>query len=219
VNLPNGEKLPAIPLACCGNDLKIGHFVAILGASEDGNEPTQTMGIVSALDRLDGAAVQTDALTNYGNAGGPVIDLRGRLLGIASHVVTHADWSQQNSGVGFFTQCEKITACLDDLKAGRDMKAPTHAFLGLELTSSDDEADVRGVKLERILPDSPAAGAHLQPGDIILAVDGMDTYSWPELVRVLKAHQPGDTIEIAYQRGAAASRTKTVLGGKQEESK
>jgi putative serine protease PepD len=135
------------------------------------------------------------------------------LLGIATHVLTHADWSQQNSGVGFFTQADKIAACLTDLKAGRDLKATSHAFLGVK---QSEDAEIRGVKLEQVVPNSPAAGANLQSGDIILAVDGMDTFTWPALVHVLKAHQPGDTIEIAFQRGTVTNKAKTVLNARKE---
>lgn len=208
VTHPKGEVLPAIALA--GDpELKIGRYVAVLGSSEDG-PVTHTMGIVSALGRLDGTGVQTDALINYGNSGGPVVDLRARLVGIAAQVNTRSDWSQQNSGVGFFTQSDKVLACLADLKASRDMKAPAKPFLGI--SPVDNATEIRGVKLEQVIPGSAAAEAKLQPGDIILAVDGMDTHSWPALVRVLKAHKPGDSIEIAYQRGSVTSRTRTVLG-------
>ena len=206
VTHPQGLLLPAIPLA--GEpDLKIGRFIAILGCSEDG-PPTHTVGIVSALGRLDGTAVQTDALTNYGNSGGPVVDLDGRLVGIASQVRPHFDWSE-NSGVGFFTSSDRIIQSLTDLKAGRDIKAPSRPFLGVSPVESATE--VRGVKLEEVIPSSAAANARLQPGDVIIAVDGMDTHSWPALVRVLKAHKAGDNIEITYQRGSVTTRTQTIL--------
>ncbi|MFH0939155.1 MAG: trypsin-like peptidase domain-containing protein [Planctomycetota bacterium] len=207
VNPPQGQRLPALALSA-DSDLKIGRFVAVLGSSEDGAEPTRTLGLVSALGRLDGAAVQTDALINYGNSGGPVIDLRGRLIGLAAHVATRTEWSQQNSGVGFFTQSEKIIACLNDLKAARDLKASSRSCLSI---NSAEPVDAHGVKLEKVLDGSVAAAAKLQPGDIILAVDGMDTFSWSALVAVLKAHKPGDTIEIAFQRGATTGRVKTTL--------
>lgn len=206
VTHPQGLLLPAIPLA--GEpDLKIGRFIAVLGYSEDG-PPTHTSGIVSALGRLDGTAVQTDALTNYGNSGGPVVDLDGRLVGIASQVRPHFDWSE-NSGVGFFTSSDRIIQSLTDLKAGRDIKAPSRPFLGVSPVESATE--VRGVKLEEVIPSSAAANARLLPGDVIIAVDGMDTHSWPALVRVLKAHKAGDNIEITYQRGSVTTRTQTIL--------
>jgi putative serine protease PepD len=210
---PKGKLFPAIELAS-EPTLQIGRFLTVLGASEDGPTPTHTEGIVSALGRLDGCAVQTDALINYGNCGGPVVDLRGRLIGIAAFIRTHADWSQQNSGVGFFTQSDKIIASLPDLKAGRDIKAPVGAFLGVK--PAENATDIRGVKLEKVVPGSAADLAKLVPGDVIVCVDGMDTHSWPALVRVLKAHKPGETVEITYQRGTVTSRAQTTLTSRKE---
>lgn len=201
-----GQNLSVIPLAA-DPDLRIGRFISVLGASEDG-PVTHTGGIISALARLDGSAVQTDALINYGNSGGPVVDLRGRMIGIASQVRTRDDWSQQNSGVGFFAQSDQILACMADLKAGHDIKGPPSPFLGV---SHDEAVEVRGVKLKDVVTGSAAASAKLQPGDVIIAVDGMDTQSWPALVRVLKAHNPGDNIGITFQRGTVTSHTSTVL--------
>lgn len=209
-----GKIFPAIELA--GDPaLQIGRFLTVLGASEDGPTPTHTAGIVSALGRLDGCAVQTDALINYGNCGGPVVDLRGRLVGIAAFIRTRADWSQQNSGVGFITQSDKIIASLPDLKAGRDIKAPVGAFLGVKY--AENATEIRGVKLEKIVPGSAADLAKLMAGDVIVCVDGMDTHSWPALVRVLKAHKPGETVEITYQRGTVTSRAQTTLTSRKEQ--
>jgi S1-C subfamily serine protease len=202
------EKLPAIALAE-DPGLQIGRFVTVMGASEDSPLLTQTMGIVSAVARLDGCGVQTDAMINYGNCGGPVVDLRGRMVGLAAHVRTDVDCSQQNSGVGFFTQSDKIIAALPDLKAGRDMKSPAGYFLDVASTGLVRVA--RGVKLDDVVPGSLAAGAKLQPGDVIVAVDGMDTHSCAALVQVLRAHKPGDMIEITYVRGTATGRAQTVL--------
>ena len=212
---PHDVTLPTISLAA-DPELKIGRFVTVLGSSEEGL-PTHTGGIISALGRLDGAAVQTDALINYGNSGGPVVDLNGRLIGIASQVSIkpRSDFSQQNSGVGFFAQSDKILISMADLKAGHDIKAPPSPFLGV--VSSMDAPETRGVRLKDVLTGSAAASAKLLPGDVIVAVDGMDTHSWPALVRILKAHNPGDTIEITYQRGTVTTRTQTVLKSRDRE--
>ncbi|HEY3324057.1 MAG TPA: trypsin-like peptidase domain-containing protein [Planctomycetota bacterium] len=210
---PKGTLFPAVSLAADPN-LQIGRFVTVLGCSEDGPN-THTSGIVSALGRLDGCAVQTDALINYGNSGGPVIDLRGRVVGVAAFVRTHADWSQQNSGVGFFTSADKIIATLPDLKASRDIRAPASAFLGVK--AAENATEIRGVKLERIVPGSAAESAKLLTGDVIVCVDGMDTHSWPALVRVLKAHRPGETIELTYQRGTVTGHTSATLTARKEE--
>ena len=91
------------------------------------------------------------------------------------------------------------------------MKAPPRFFV--EEATELGAPELRGVKIEEVLPNSVAEQAKLQPGDVIIAVNGMDTHSWPALVRVLKAHQPGDTVEITYQRGTATLRAQVVMQG------
>ena len=93
-------------------DLEIGGAVVVLGAGNFSALPTMSTGIISALGRFAGTAVQTDAKINRDNAGGPVVDLRGNLIGIASRVKAPSEWNQQSSGVGFFTRSNKLISCL-----------------------------------------------------------------------------------------------------------
>ena len=193
--MPNLEKM-FIPLAKDPN-LREGRFVTVLGFSEDGLVPTRTLGIVSALGRLDGGVVQTDALINYGNSGGAVVDLLGKLVGIASHVRTSTAWSLPNTGVGFFAQSDKILATLEDLKLGfklGNIIKPPRPFEGFKVDETQPE--YQGVKIEKIEIDSLAYKARLVIGDIILHVDGFDTPNNPTLVQVLKAHVPGNIVFV-----------------------
>ena len=137
------------------------------------------------------------------------MDLHGRLIGIASRIKTKTDWSQQNCKVGFFTPSDKIIACLDCLKAGQDLKALPHAFLGV--SPLEGTADTLGVTLEEVITGSSADQAKLRRGDVILALDGADTPSWVSLVRLLKTRKPGDNVQITYQRGTDVSVAQTVL--------
>ena len=208
VEVPRGKALPYVPLAH-DPELRLGRFVTVLGCSEDSAVPTRTMGIVSAVGRLDGGVVQTDALINYGNSGGAVIDLRGRLVGIASHLKLNSDWSQPNSGVGFFAQSDKILAYMDDLKMTLDIRTPPREFPGIPAMPGVPE--IQGVMIEQINPGSVAWQARLREGDVIVAVDGMDTPNPLTLVQVLKAHGPGDNIDITFMRAGKAIHAQTVL--------
>ena len=117
VPLRNGQIGPQIfsAVALCDNHARRpGEYVAVLGLGEQCTL-TQSVGIVSALDRLDGNAIQTDARINPENAGGGVLDLNGRLIGIAQHFRPDADWSLPNSGVGFFTDSCKIASWLKEV--------------------------------------------------------------------------------------------------------
>jgi S1-C subfamily serine protease len=89
------------------------------------------------------------------------------------------------------------------------MRAPPRIFW--EEAPEPGQPEVRGVKVEDIAPGSVAAAAKLQLGDIIVAINGMDTPDWSALVRTLKAHHPGDTVELTLQRGGTTQRTQAVL--------
>lgn len=211
IEIPKDMVVPYIPLAT-DSELRLGRFITVLGASEDSAAPTRTMGVVSAVGRLDGGVVQTDALINYGNSGGAVIDLRGRLVGIASHLKLNSDWSQPNSGVGFFAQSDKILTYMDDLKMNLDIRSPLRAFSGVP--ALENSPDIQGIMVDKITPGSVAWLAKLRESDIIVAVDGMITPNAPTLVEVLKAHVPGDTLDVTFMRSGKPMHSKAVLPGK-----
>ena len=208
IEVPKGTVIPHIPLAP-DPELRLGRFVTVLGSSEEGREPTRTMGIVSAVDRLDGGVVQTDALINYGNSGGAVIDLRGRLVGIASHLKLNSDWSQPNSGVGFFAQSDRILPFMEDMKLGLDLRSPQRKNPGYIPVQNMPE--IQGVLVKDINPGGVVWQARLRDNDVIVAVDGMDTPNPLTLVQVLKAHAPGDSIDITCMRAGKAVHAQAVL--------
>lgn len=207
IEKPKDQELPFIKLEPAP-ELRLGRCVTVLGWTEEG-AATRTMGVVSAVGRLDGGVVQTDALINYGNAGGAVIDLRGHLVGVASQVKPERIWSQINSGVGFFAQSDKILADIGDLMFSRDMREPFSYFAGYEA-----KQDLKGVKIEKVESGSVAELAKLKVDDVILVVDGMDTPNWPTLVKVLKAHKPGSQIDITCLRDGRRFEAQAVLPGK-----
>lgn len=208
VAAPRGKAFSFIPLAP-DPELRLGRFITVLGMSEEGAVPTRTMGVVSAVGRLDGGVVQTDALINYGNTGGAVVDLRGRLVGIASHLKLNSDWSQPNSGVGFFAQSDKILAYMSDLEMNLDIRTPPREFPGIQALPNMPE--IQGVMVDKLTPDSVMWLAKLHVGDVIVAVDGMDTPNPLTLVEVLKAHGPGENIDITFMRGGKAIHSQATL--------
>lgn len=203
IEKPANMELPYIPLEA-SPELKLGRCVTVLGWSEEGS-PTHTSGVVSAVGRLDGS-VQTDALINYGNSGGPVVDLRGHLVGIASQVKPGRIWSQINSGVGFFAQSDTIKDSMGDLMFNQDLRAKFK-----DLGGFDVRQDLQGVKIESIEHGSLAELAKLQLGDVVIVVDGMNTPNPPTLVAVLKAHPPGSPIDILVLRENGRFETRVNL--------
>ena len=194
--LKNNESLPTATLHA--SSVRTGSFVGVTGSPQHLHaSPTFTTGIVSAPSRFDGLAVQIDARTNYGNAGGPVTDLSGRFLGIVTHVGTRKCWGQ-SSGVSFFAPAEQILQVLEDLRDGKVLHRPPQRMLGIR--PSIGESDREGVKLRSIEKKSVAWRAGLREGDLITAADGQVTRSWSTLVRQLKGHEPGEQLRLHVLR-------------------
>lgn len=192
---------------------RAGSLIGVFGAPpRTSGEPTFATGIVSATNRFDGLAAQVDAKTNYGNAGGPVTDLDGRCLGIATHVGPRKCWGQ-SSGVGFFAPAEKILGVLSDLRDGKTLRNPPQPFLGI--TPAIGENDREGVKVGTVLKNSPAWRAGLREGDLVTAADSQPVRSWSGLVSTLKARQPGDEFNLQVLRGQEIVVVPVVLSAKE----
>lgn len=207
------EDHPArLPAAALSNESvpPAGSFVCVLGAPQDGDraESTFTAGIVSAADRMDGQAVQIDARVNAGSAGGAVVGLDGRLLGIVSHESAHQPWGR-NTGVGFFAPGARILERLARLQDGEVIRPQPQPFLGVRPVIGLP-ADA-GLVLAEVVENAPAWKAGLRAGDVVLRLGGQGIASWPELVAELKKHRPGDALEVRYRRGAEADEAETKV--------
>lgn len=202
-------RLPAAALA--GDSAPpAGSFVCVLGAPQDGDraEATFTAGIVSAADRMDGQAVQIDARVNAGSAGGAVVGLDGRLLGIVSHESAYQPWGR-NTGVGFFAPGARILERLARLQNGEVIRPQPQPFLGVRPVIGLP-ADA-GLVLAEVVENAPAWKAGLRAGDVVLRLGGQAIASWPELVAELKKHRPGDALEVRYRRGAETDEAETKV--------
>ena len=156
--------------------LEIGDLVVAIG-SPFGLQGTVTAGIVSALGReltapdgftIDGA-IQTDAAINPGNSGGPLLDGQGRVVGINSQIATETGG---NVGIGYAVPIE---TCGGRRRwAGRRSSGPT----GVRLSDADN-----GAALAEVTDGSPADDAGLEPGDVVVEVEGEVIDSGDELRR------------------------------------
>lgn len=159
-------------------------------------DPFVTVGVVSALHRLDPwrDAIQTDAGTNVKNAGGVLVDLRGRLVGI----VLSPEWPfGQNSGLGFAMPIDAVLAAVERLKIGTDIEP---AYLGVTL--NDVPSPAVGVAVVEVAKGLPADKAGVLVGDLIVACDGKpmrDRRGFSDFMARVKC--AGDTVELTLQRG------------------
>ncbi len=189
-----------------------------------GYSATLTTGIISALSRqitgLTGDiiedVIQVDAAINTGNSGGPLLDSRGRVIGINSQI---ASPSGASAGIGFAIPVNTVVRVVPQLIANGEY---TPARLGI---STDRQLNryvtarlgVNGVVVAEVNPGSGAARAGLRGtepnviGDIIVRIDGEPVESFRELRLVLDRYQPGDDVEVTVWRDGDRNRDGEML--------
>lgn len=203
-------------------DLRVGEGVVAIG-SPLGLDSTVTSGIVSALNRPVSTsgdsddvasfinAVQTDAAVNPGNSGGPLVDLRGRVVGVNSAIATVAGAATGqggNIGVAFAIPVEQVRVSVDQIL--RDGEA-SYPVIGATV-SSGPAAD--GAHVEEVVPGSPAAGAGLEKGDVINAINGHVVTDNASLIVAIRAQMPGDTVKLTVVRDGDERTVEVTLDAK-----
>jgi S1-C subfamily serine protease len=194
-------KVPAAGLATLPRadfaKLGQGAFVALVGRSPDPEHPTLNLGVLSALQRMRGTAVQSDAETNYGNAGGALVTLRGELIGVACQVKPDAVWGQ-SGGVGFACTVASIESVLERLKKGERIEAPKRPDPGFH--PGEGDPDVEGVQVGPVRPMSEAEKAGLKTGDVITEFDGKKLTDFESLREILDEKKIGDVVDLKVAR-------------------
>jgi S1-C subfamily serine protease len=184
---------------------------AIAIGSPFGLSGTVTTGIISALDReiespngfpISGV-LQTDAAINPGNSGGPLLDARGRVIGVNSQI---ASSSRQSSGVGFAVPVDIVKQVVPELLADGKID---RAYLGVSTTEA---AGRDGAVVAGLTQGGPAAGSDLRVGDRIVAFDGSRITGSSELSQAVLTRKPGDTARLEVVRGAERRTIEVRLG-------
>lgn len=188
------KDLPALPAA---KEFRQGDFVVVVGRSPDKRTPTVNHGILSATNRQRGTAVQTDAEINYGNVGGPLVNLKGELIGVTSHIRPREPWGQ-SSGVAFATKIAEIQKILPDLKEKKRVTEAKQPFLGV--APGEGNPEVEGVEVGQVVPGSPAEKAGLRPGDVIVEFDGAKVTEFEALRQKILEKKIGDEARVKIKR-------------------
>jgi serine protease Do len=203
------QQLPALPLRRT-SDLALGEEAFIVASVGEGAARVSN-GAISYLGHFDAnweyvldRAIMTTAM-NPGLGGGPLLDTRGRVLGIVSLNL---------SEIGRFSLAIPADYYLDGrdtFLGGRPPARATRAWLGIFCYAVKEHVVIAG-----LLPGGPGEHAGLKAGDVILAVDGQDVADRRSLYRLLWAHRSGEPVTLKIFRGRE-QRTVTVASGDVEE--
>jgi putative serine protease PepD len=187
--------------------VRIGDPVVAIG-SPFGLNGSLSSGIVSGLrrqiDSPNGFAIQgviqTDAALNPGNSGGPLLDMDGRVIGMATQIATD---SGTNEGIGFAVPSAVVERTARRIIATGRADMPYMGVVGGDVPE--------GVLLQDVVAGGPAVGV-LRPGDILTAVDGADATTNAALAAALAGHAPGDRVTVRVLRDGTPVEATIVLG-------
>ena len=217
------EGLPALPLVN-SDDVKVGEWVLAVG-NPMGLNSTVTAGIVSAKGRNINilreqfaveSFIQTDAAINPGNSGGALVNLEGGLVGINTAI---ASPTGAYAGYGFAVPANIVNKVVEDLL---QYGVVQRGVLGVMIRSVDGSLakekglDVtRGAYVDSLLENSAAAAAGLQPGDVVVEVEGKTIQSSPELQEMIARYRPGDKVSLKVDRKGKTKAFEVVLNNRQ----
>jgi putative serine protease PepD len=208
VNAPS-SKLNPLTLAD-SSKVEVGDGVVAIG-NPFGLDGTVTSGIVSAVGReisspddtpIEGA-IQTDAAINHGNSGGPLLDLRGEVIGITSQIQSEGGG---NDGVGFAVPSKTVKSIAAQFIANGKAE---HALLGVTPTDT-----ANGVRIATVKSGSAADDAGLKQGDVITAVGSTKITSSAQIRAIIAGKQPGDGLTLTIRRDGSSKTVQVTLGAR-----
>ena len=194
-----------LPFATLGDSsaIKVGQWVIAVG-NPFGLDRTVTVGVVSALGRENVNLsryedfIQTDASINPGNSGGPLFNIRGEVVGINTAIINFAQ------GIGFAIPSNMVQSVTGQLMAKGKV---TRGWLGVgiqpltaELAGKFGVKEGEGVLVNEVFDGDPASKAGIQPGDVILKVDGQTVDTPNSLARVIASLVPGKKANLEILR-------------------
>ena len=210
-----GHKLPFITLGE-SNDVRPGQWVVAMG-NPFGLGGSVTAGIVSASGRDIGSGpydsfIQVDAPINQGNSGGPLFTQDGKVVGVNTAIYSPSGGSV---GIGFAIPSDTVRQIVAQLESSGHV---TRGYLGVEAQAVNKAMSAalhldssKGALVASVVPDSPAAKAGLQPGDVIQSVDGKTIGDPRELAVDVAGLKPGTDAPLDILRDGQAKRITVSL--------
>jgi S1-C subfamily serine protease/dienelactone hydrolase len=209
----NTDQKLTVPEAAPRSEMTVGQWAIAVGRTYDQPAPNLSVGVLSATNRIWSTAIQTDAKISPANYGGPLIDIRGRVLGVLVPLspqrqggeVAGSEW--YDSGIGFAVPLETVLERLPAMKRGEDQHP---GLLGISLKPGDPYS--LAAELAAAQAGSPAYKAGLRSGDTIVEVDGAKIQRQSQLKHALGPRYAGEQVKIVYTRGKeGAERRETTI--------
>ena len=211
----DATKLPKIAIGD-SDKIKAGEWVIAIGSPFD-LDNTVTSGIISSKARDTGdylPLIQTDVAVNPGNSGGPLINMRGEVIGINSQIYSR---SGGYMGISFAIPIDEAMRVVDQLKTtGVVSRGRIGVEMGDELTKEVAESlglsKPHGAPIARVEPNGPAAKAGIQDGDVIIKFNGNAIEKRSDLPRIVGATKPGSKATITVWRKGVAKDVAVTIG-------
>ncbi len=230
VEVSGARDLRSVPLGRSA-PVAVGDPVVAIGAPL-GLTGTVTSGIISAVDRpvaLGGdqagadqagseqtyvSALQTDAAINPGNSGGPLVDARGRVVGMNTAIASlgSAVGGQSGSiGLGFSIPIDEVRLIADQILVSGQARYPV---IGAEVSTDAGGGPGDGAVIRTVTDGGPADDAGLVAGDVVVTVDGRRVGDGQELIVAIRRRAPGNTVVLGVRRRGSTSPVAVVLAGR-----
>jgi serine protease Do len=195
--------------------LKVGEWVIAIG-SPFGLQNTVTAGIVSAKGRETGELlpfIQTDAAVNPGNSGGPLINMRGEVVGINSQIFTT---SGSYAGISFAIPIDEAMRISDQLRTqGKVVRGRIGVLIGevqREVADAIGLQKAAGALVSSVEGDGPADKAGVKPGDVIIKYEGKQVESSSDLRRMVASTKPGTKVGTTVWRNGGSRDLQITVG-------
>jgi len=216
LKIEGADNLPYLKMGD-SSKVKAGNWAVAIG-NPLGFDHTVTVGVISAKERPITVEnrhykhlLQTDAAINRGNSGGPLLNLKGEVIGINTAVA-------QAQGIGFAIPTNTVNDVLDELK---NQGKVSHPWLGIQMSDLDQEIaqyfglqSTDGVVILGVIPGSPAERAGLQQRDVILEIDGGKIKNTKQLAKAIEEMKIGQKANLLVYRNGRLLKVSFTVGEK-----
>lgn len=225
----NANKLPVADLGD-SDALQVGQKVIAVGNALGEYQNTVTFGVISAVGRTITASsgtgsaetlegmIQTDAAINFGNSGGPLVNMAGQVVGINTAI------DVQGSQIGFAIPINSVKSAIDSVLTTGSIKRPMMGIRYIPITKEfaalNDMTVEKGALVTRgdnanelaVTPGGPADLAGIKENDILISIGGKEIDGTNTIISILRNYKPGDTVKVKILRAGKTLEVSVKLG-------